>query len=575
MSFPRESVVSADTIAAEKAAAKEKNDGARAKQGKPPAEPKPEKTILMRKMRVRLGVEPRPGETQQECKLRQDSTLREWAGAYRLTYNQAVLSTRVDPLNPAQRPMPFCKDLLRQRFSAQTVRDPEKWADQREELGFEVGELVNTCVDHFLFDTDQDPRWLLRTPADIRNSATRDVIKAEMSNREKKKIEIARRAQHVAEGRPPGKCQKVHSWKLKLKRRCNPSAWTMEITNQCIRNVSVRPRPERRKHHEDGRYDGEQGRALWTRLELCPKDYSLGPLWLTEAVPGGAITAACRLTLDPCGSWYLCVAVPVDPPPPTVKPEAARRVVALDPGECVFQMGYCVEHTVAYGNKAEDDGKGAAIESARASAAAARDAAEACGAPTRAHANRARSLKGRLRWFPGNGGANRLLALCEKIDALVERRKRRPTTRREQYNLRNQANRLRRKVRNLVDSCHRSVALDLVRSYDTILIPRFKTQEMVMREGHNGRRRVIRSKTARSLMNWAHFRFREFLQHKALRHGKEVVVCTERYTSKGCACCGRLNTVGGSRVYRCAFCGHEGHRDGCAARNILLQYVTS
>ena len=77
------------------------------------------------------------------------------------------------------------------------------------------------------------------------------------------------------------------------------------------------------------------------------------------------------------------------------------------------------------------------------------------------------------------------------------------------------------------------------------------------------------------MLTWGHFRFQQFLLHKALAHGKEVVVCTERYTSKGCACCGRVNTVGGSRWYKCAFCGHQGHRDGCAARNILLQYLTA
>jgi IS605 OrfB family transposase len=531
--------------------------------------------MIMRKMRIRLGVEPRQGETPQECKRRQDSTLREWAGAYRFTYNQAVLSTRVDPLNPAQKPMPFCKDLLRQRFSAQSVRDPEKWAEAREELGFEVGELINSHIDHRLVDSDSDPRWLLRTPADIRNSATRDVIKAEMSNREKKKIEIGRRAQHIAEGRPLDKCQKVHSWSLKLKRRCNPSAWTTELTNQCIRNVSVQPRPERRKYHEDGRYANQEKRALWTRFELCPKDYDLGPLWLTEEVQGGVIATDCRLTLDMCGNWHLCVPVSVDPPPSTVKPEATRRVVALDPGECIFQMGYCVEHTVAYGNKAEDCGNGRALETARQQSVAARDASKASGTASTTHANRARRVKGRLRWFPGNGGADRLFALCQKTDEIVRSRKRRPTSPREQYNLKNQANRLRRKVRNLVDDAHRKIALDLVRNYDTILIPRFNVKEMVMREREDGRRRILRSKTARSILNWSHFRFREFLLHKALRYGKEVVVCTERYTSKGCAVCGRINTVGGKRWYKCAFCGHQGHRDGCAARNILLQYVTS
>lgn len=192
----------------------------------------------------------------------------------------------------------------------------------------------------------------------------------------------------------------------------------------------MQPRPERRKHHEDGRYANDQRRARWTRFELCPRDYDLGPLWLTEAVPGGAITTDCRLTLDMCGNWHLCVPVPVDPPPQTAKPEATRRVVALDPGECIFQMGYCVEHTVAYGNKAEGDGAGVALKAARASAIAARDAAKVSGVPATTHANRARRCKGRLRWLPGNGGAHRIFALCEKTDAIVQRRKQRPTSRR-------------------------------------------------------------------------------------------------------------------------------------------------
>tara|TARA_B100000575_G_scaffold252984_1_gene221319 strand:- start:46 stop:318 length:273 start_codon:yes stop_codon:yes gene_type:complete len=83
------------------------------------------------------------------------------------------------------------------------------------------------------------------------------------------------------------------------------------------------------------------------RLEICPKLCGLGPVWLTEAVPGGVIATDCRVTLDLCGHWHLCVPVAVEAPPPTVQPEAARRVVALDPGECIFQMGYSLHEVVA------------------------------------------------------------------------------------------------------------------------------------------------------------------------------------------------------------------------------------
>jgi hypothetical protein len=609
MSFPPKSVVSADTIDEAKRTARkrtaDRKQKATEKEAMPAEAPnkakiqpkdegggdqgtaqKPEKHMLMRKYRIRLGVEPREGETQEGCRRRQDSQLREWAGASRYTYNQTVLSTRIDPANPSQKHMPFSKDLMRQRFVAMSVRDPEKWADAREELGFEVGELVNSSIDHRLIGNEKeniqpgrpdwdDPRWLLRTPGEIRFEAVNDVIKAEMSNREKKKIEIARRAQHVAEGRDPSKCQKVHSWALKLRNRSNPSAWTMSITNQCIKSVSIRPRPERRKGHADGRYDTQNAehRRDWTRFELVPA-YGLGPLWLTEPVVGGTITTNCRLSVDHCGHWHLVIPTPVEPPPPTVQPVASRRVVALDPGECIFQMAYSVDETIAYGNKASNDPdrvarKVAASANARAvSATTAPDSSEA-----RTARNRRRRMKRRLAWIPGNGGSDRIMALCQKVDGIVKQLKQRPISPRTKYNLKNQAHRLRRKVRNLVDDAHRRIALDLVRNYDTILIPSFNVKEMTRREGEDGRRRILRSKTARSMLNWGHFRFRQFLIHKGLRYGKEVVVCTERYTSKACACCGKLNTVGGSRWYKCSYCDHQGHRDGCAARNIMLQYV--
>ena len=236
-------------------------------------------------------------------------------------------------------------------------------------------------------------------------------------------------------------------------------------------------------------------------------------------------------------------------------------------------------HSVAYGNKAEDDQKKARLEAARSAAVAAYNAAKREGTPYKTHRNRAKRFKAKLRWCPGNGGANRLWALSEKIDNLVLARKvqRRCLTSKARRNLTQEIARLRRKQRNLVDDAHKKIALDLALHYDTILIPSFPVRQMVMRERDDGTRRCLRSQTARSLLNWAHYRFRMFLQHKALEHGKEVIVCTEKYTSKGCGKCGCVNGVQG-REYKCKHvkgCGHVGHRDGCAARNILLQYVVT
>jgi transposase len=74
----------------------------------------------------------------------------------------------------------------------------------------------------------------------------------------------------------------------------------------------------------------------------------------------------------------------------------------------------------------------------------------------------------------------------------------------------------------------------------------------------DGRRRCIRRKTVRFMFMWGHYGFRERLIQKALEHGKEVMVCEERYTSKGC---GQLNNPGSSKRCKCEFCGLEADRD--------------
>ena len=147
MAFPEGvTVVSAEAIAEAKAKEHEKkqqaSDAKREKEGLPPLllEPKSEKVLKVRKLRMRLGVEPRPGETPKECKRRQERTLRDWAGACRFTYNKALLSTRADPKNKNHIRMPFNDALLRQRFTEFKANDKnDKLAKDCEKHGFKAG----------------------------------------------------------------------------------------------------------------------------------------------------------------------------------------------------------------------------------------------------------------------------------------------------------------------------------------------------------------------------------------------------------------------------------------------------
>ena len=74
-------------------------------------------------------------------------------------------------------------------------------------------------------------------------------------------------------------------------------------------------------------------------------------------------------------------------------------------------------------------------------------------------------------------------------------------------------------------------------------------------------------------MSWAHFKFKEFIQSKAIMMGKEVVHVTEEYTTQCCGGCGMLNKVGGSTVYVCKSCGFTMDRDFNGARNIFLKHL--
>ena len=123
----------------------------------------------------------------------------------------------------------------------------------------------------------------------------------------------------------------------------------------------------------------------------------------------------------------------------------------------------------------------------------------------------------------------------------------------------------------LINDCYHKLAKWLCQNYRVILLPKFKTQGMVRRG-----KWWIRSKTARMMLSWSHFWFRQFLLHKVREYPwYRVIICTEEYTSKTCGRCGHVHQkLGGSKVFRCPNCTAELDRDINGARNILLRYLT-
>ena len=84
-------------------------------------------------------------------------------------------------------------------------------------------------------------------------------------------------------------------------------------------------------------------------------------------------------------------------------------------------------------------------------------------------------------------------------------------------------------------------------------------------------RRNIRSKTVRNLLGLAHYRFGQFLRHKAQETGVVVIGVNEAYTSKTVSWTGEmLENLGGASVVVSAD-GERMDRDYNGARGIYLR----
>lgn len=130
------------------------------------------------------------------------------------------------------------------------------------------------------------------------------------------------------------------------------------------------------------------------------------------------------------------------------------------------------------------------------------------------------------------------------------------------------------KITNIVANFHWQTCIDLCRNFKKILIPVFKTHQMVQKN-YQGNKRKIDRNTTRTLQAFSHYKFRRRLIHKASEFGCNVIVCKENHTTQTCGSCGCLNkTIGSSRNFKCPWCSYECDRDVNAARNIRLRYLT-
>jgi putative transposase len=160
------------------------------------------------------------------------------------------------------------------------------------------------------------------------------------------------------------------------------------------------------------------------------------------------------------------------------------------------------------------------------------------------------------------------------------------------------------KIKHIVNELHNKTAIFLCKNYDNILIPVFKTSEMVLNKAQlminkkkenkeiiNSRakdREDLKSKLKeykkKSVLNarvkfvlnmLSHYKFRQQLLAKGEEYGCSVVEVTEEYTSQCCGKCGRLSKNYSRRKKCCPYndCKFTIDRDYNGSRCIMIKNI--
>ena len=363
--------------------------------------------------------------------------------------------------------------------------------------------------------------WLTKLNSQVRQQVARDLKKANAAGKAKQDAQRARGAS-------------VKKFTIGEKKKADPSAWTFCLPAQAIAATHVR-RPTEKNNGPPFRV------AVWTKLVL-PRHFNgayvpgslkqpPGVIYLSGRAPlsaDGKLLGDVRFTRDRLGRWSAVVQRMVVKPKER-KPLAARKTVFLDPGSRAGNTYYSPDTAET----------GAYLE--------------------------------------GRGGIARIMDVCLKLDASISGRAEQPRTVPPSRAVGEQIkreHRMRERIRNLVNDGHKRMAKDLTSRFDTVVVPVFETQRMVKKPLHpNDPLRKINSKTARSLMTLAHYRFREYLKHRCAVDGAEFVLATEEYTTKACPYDGMCMDVGSSKTFRCTHCGFTADRDEKAAMCLAVKYL--
>jgi putative transposase len=133
--------------------------------------------------------------------------------------------------------------------------------------------------------------------------------------------------------------------------------------------------------------------------------------------------------------------------------------------------------------------------------------------------------------------------------------------------LRKRLHRQIKRIRNKRDDLHWKIINYLTLNYKTIILPDFKTSQMVSK---------LHSKVARSMNTLSFFQFKQRMITKCEERKVNLIIGDESYTTKTCTCCGIVDAScidKITRLYHCKTCGIELDRDIVGSRNIYLKHT--
>lgn len=160
----------------------------------------------------------------------------------------------------------------------------------------------------------------------------------------------------------------------------------------------------------------------------------------------------------------------------------------------------------------------------------------------------------------GASDFGRIQRHCYYLDEIISKISKAKS--KQKRRLRLAVKRINWRIRNLIDDIHYKTALWLCNNFSIILLPKFETSKMVSK---------LRSKTARAMLTWSHYKFRQRIKSKAWEKCCIVIDSNEAYTSQTCSKCGHIQKIGSASQWTCKVCKTRWDRDINGARGILLR----